>query len=100
MQDVGQALEHEQSRAVRMVVDVDAPDGGTTRALGLPILFNGTTNIAAGAPPRVGQDTAAVLRDFHFSDAEIARLVASGAVFQASEPAPAGAPSPAEAAAL
>jgi len=100
VQDVGQALEHEQSRAVRMVVDVDAPDGGTTRALGLPILFNGTTNIAAGAPPRVGQDTAAVLRDFHFSDAEIARLVASGAVFQASEPAPAGAPSPAEAAAL
>lgn len=83
VQDVGQALEHEQARAVRMVVDVDTPDGGTGRALGLPILFNGTTAIARSAPPRVGNDSADILREFHFSEAEIDALIDCGAVFQA-----------------
>ncbi|PLP96730.1 CaiB/BaiF CoA transferase family protein [Cupriavidus pauculus] len=81
--DVGQALEHEQARAVRMVVDVDGPDGQGMRALGLPILFNGKTQIAASAPPRVGEDSVAILRDFDFSDDEIENLVSCGAVFQA-----------------
>lgn len=83
VQDVGQALEHEQARAVRMVVDVDTPDGSTGRALGLPILFNGTTAIARSAPPRVGNDSADILREFHFSEAEIDALIDCGAVFQA-----------------
>lgn len=82
VQNVGQALEHEQARAVRMVVDVEAPDGGTTRALGLPILFNGKTAIAGSAPPRVGQHTSAILREFKFSEAEIYELIESGAVVQ------------------
>ncbi|MCY1254148.1 Acetyl-CoA:oxalate CoA-transferase [compost metagenome] len=81
--DVGQALEHEQARAVRMVVDVEGPEGQKIRALGLPILFNGKTQIAASAPPRVGEDSVEILRDFHFSDDEIESLVSSGAVFQA-----------------
>ncbi|MNU00020.1 Formyl-CoA:oxalate CoA-transferase [compost metagenome] len=65
-----------------MVVDVEAPDGGTARALGLPILFNGKTAIARSAPPRVGQHTSAILREFKFSDAEIHELIESGAVVQ------------------
>lgn len=84
--DVGQALEHEQARAVRMVVDVEAPKGGSSdsmRALGLPILFNGTTHIASSAAPSVGEDSADILREFAFSDAEIDELVACGAIFQA-----------------
>lgn len=68
VQNVGEALEHEQSRAIRMVVDVDAPGGGTKRALGLPILFNGTTRLATSAPPKVGQYSVEFLHEFNFSD--------------------------------
>ncbi|MBU9253809.1 CaiB/BaiF CoA transferase family protein [Burkholderia multivorans] len=83
VQNVAQALEHEQSKAIGMVVDVEAPNGGTTRSLGLPIHFNGTTQIASRAAPRVGQDTTDILRRFGFSDGEIDDLIASGAVLQA-----------------
>lgn len=83
VQNVAQALEHEQSKAMRMVVEVEAPNGGTTRALGLPIHFNGTTQIASRAAPRVGQDTADILRRFGFTDGEVDDLIASGAVLQA-----------------
>jgi crotonobetainyl-CoA:carnitine CoA-transferase CaiB-like acyl-CoA transferase len=86
VQNVAQALEHEQARAVRMVVDVDAPDGGKTRALGLPILFNGQTRIASRAAPRVGQDTEDILREFGFTDGEIEDLIACGAVLQHRSP--------------
>jgi len=82
VQNVAQALEHEQSRAVGMVVDVDLPDGGKTRALGLPVLFNGHAHTASGAAPRVGQNTLEILREFGFGDAEIQELVISGAVHQ------------------
>ncbi|PLZ00154.1 CoA transferase [Burkholderia sp. WAC0059] len=82
VQNVGEALEHEQSRAVGMVVDVEAPDGGRARALGLPVLFNGRSHTAAGAPPRVGQHSVEILREFGFAEAEIDALVASGAVSQ------------------
>jgi crotonobetainyl-CoA:carnitine CoA-transferase CaiB-like acyl-CoA transferase len=80
VQNVGQALEHEQSRVVRMVVDVDAPGGGRTRALGLPILFNGQSHVASTAAPHVGQDNLDILREFGFDQAEIRELVASGGV--------------------
>jgi crotonobetainyl-CoA:carnitine CoA-transferase CaiB-like acyl-CoA transferase len=85
VQNVGEALEHEQSRAVRMVVDVDAPGGGTKRALGLPILFNGTTRLATGVPPKVGQNSVEILSEFGFSESEIKALLASGAVMQNDE---------------
>jgi len=83
VQNVAQALEHEQSKAIGMVVDVEAPNGGTTRSLGLPIHFNGATQIASRAAPRVGQDSTDILRRFGFSDGEIDDLIASGAVLQA-----------------
>ncbi|MBI6885017.1 CaiB/BaiF CoA transferase family protein [Pseudomonas putida] len=82
VQDVGQALEHEQSRAVRMVVDVEAPGGGTKRALGLPILFNGKTCLASSAPPKVGQNSVEILREFKFTEDEIKVLLKSGAIIQ------------------
>jgi crotonobetainyl-CoA:carnitine CoA-transferase CaiB-like acyl-CoA transferase len=85
VQTVGEALDHEQTRAVRSVVDVPAPDGGTMRALGLPVLFNGTSHLADTPAPRVGENTADVLRQFGFTAGEIESLLASGAAHQ---PAP------------
>jgi crotonobetainyl-CoA:carnitine CoA-transferase CaiB-like acyl-CoA transferase len=82
VQTVGEALDHEQTRAVRSVVDVPAPDGGTMRALGLPVLFNGTSHLADTLAPRVGENTADVLRQFGFAADEIESLLASGAAHQ------------------
>lgn len=81
--NVMEALEHEQSRAVSMVVDADHADGGKTRSLGLPIHFDGKAPYARSAAPRVGQQTHKVLREFGFSEAELAELDAAGAISQA-----------------
>jgi crotonobetainyl-CoA:carnitine CoA-transferase CaiB-like acyl-CoA transferase len=81
--NVKEALEHEQSRAVSMVVEADHVDGGTTRSLGLPIHFDGEAPYARSAAPRVGQQTHDVLREFGFSEAEIATLDGAAAICQA-----------------
>ncbi len=49
---------------------------------GLPMLFNGRAHTAASAPPRVGQHTFDVLREFGFEDDEIEALLAAGVVSQ------------------
>lgn len=82
VQNVGQALEHEQSRAVGMIRDVEAPGGGKTRTLGLPVLLNGRSHIASSAAPRVGEHTEIVLSEFGFTPDEVAHLIACKAVFQ------------------
>lgn len=82
VQTVGEALDHEQTRSVRMVVDVPSPDGGTMRALGTPVLLGGTSYIAERPAPRVGENTAEVLREFGFEGGEIDALLESGAAHQ------------------
>ena len=83
--NVKQALEHEQSRAIAMVVKADHVDGGTTQTLGLPIHFDGEAPYARSAAPRVGQQTHEVLREFGFRDAEISELETLEAICQAPE---------------
>lgn len=85
VQDIAQALEHEQTRAVGMVLDTDAPGGKKTRALGLPVILDGQATPATGVPPRVGENTRAVLLGSGFTSAEIDALIEKGAVFQAAE---------------
>jgi crotonobetainyl-CoA:carnitine CoA-transferase CaiB-like acyl-CoA transferase len=85
VQNIAQALEHEQTRAVGMVVDTDAPNGKKTRALGLPVILDGQATPATGVPPRVGENTRAVLLECSFTTAEIDALIEKGAVFQAAE---------------
>ena len=83
VQDIGQALEHEQTRAVGMVIDAEGPGEQSRRALGLPVILDGQASPATGMPPRVGQHTCEVLRNAGFEDGEIASLLAAGAVFEA-----------------
>lgn len=82
VQTVGEALDHEQTSSVRMVVDVPSPDGGTMRALGSPVLFGGTSYIAERPAPRVGENTAEVLQEFGFDPEEVESLIESGAAHQ------------------
>lgn len=81
----GQALEHPQSRAVGMVVDVDDGAGGQMPGLGSPVNFSGHYGTAAvSAAPGIGQHSREVLGDFGFTDAEVGRLLADGVVHQGS----------------
>jgi len=79
---VGEALEHPQTRAAGMVVDV--PDGlpGCTQSLGPAVTLDGRygQTPATSAPPRVGQHSVAILEGFGFGGDEIRELVAAGVV--------------------
>lgn len=78
----GQALEHPQTRAVGMVVDVPGGLPGCTRSLGPAVTLDnqhGATP-ATSPPPRVGQHSVEVLQQFGFSPTEIHNLVAAGVV--------------------
>lgn len=75
----GQALDHPQSRAVGMVLDVDDGQGGQVRGLGSPVTLNRVpASHATSAAPHVGQHSARVLAEFGFTDAEVALLVDAG----------------------
>ncbi len=79
----GQALEHAQTRAVGMVIDVEDGQGGTARGLGSPVTLNGTVaREAVSAAPHIGEHTDDVLREFGFDEGEITRLHETGTVHQ------------------
>jgi crotonobetainyl-CoA:carnitine CoA-transferase CaiB-like acyl-CoA transferase len=80
--NVAQALENEQTKAVSMVIDVDHPGGKKGRAIGSPLHINGTSLAKTDAPPKVGQHTEAVLKEFGFASDEIAGLIRDSIVFQ------------------
>jgi crotonobetainyl-CoA:carnitine CoA-transferase CaiB-like acyl-CoA transferase len=80
--NVAQALENEQTKAVSMVIDVDHPNGKKGRAIGSPLHINGKSLAKTDAPPKVGQHTAAVLKEFGFAPDEIAGLLRDAIVFQ------------------
>ena len=77
---IGEALEHPQTLARGMVVDVHHAHAGPMRALGSPLHFSRTPTATARAAPMLGEHTREVLREFGYRDAEIDRLIAEGAV--------------------
>ena len=77
---IGEALEHPQTRARDMVVELDHPDAGRTRALGCPVHFSKTPARIDRPAPRLGEHTREVLREHGYDDAAIDTLVADGVV--------------------
>jgi len=69
--------------AREMVVELEHPRAGRTRALGLPVKLSRTPGKVSRPAPVLGQHTREVLGEFGFSAAEIDALVASGAVVAA-----------------
>jgi crotonobetainyl-CoA:carnitine CoA-transferase CaiB-like acyl-CoA transferase len=84
---IGEALEHPQTRARGMVVDLEHPQAGPTRALGCPIHFSATPTRVDRPAPLLGEHTRELLREYGYADAEIDALVEQGVV-GASPPAP------------
>ena len=83
VQNVAEALNHPQTQALNMVIDVEDANGGSMRSLGLPILFNGTNSPSASAAPQLGQHTQEVLTAWGVSADEYAVLVKEQACMQA-----------------
>jgi len=69
--------------AREMVVELQHPRAGRTRALGLPVKLSRTPGKVSRPAPVLGQHTREVLAEFGFSAAEIDTLVASGAAVAA-----------------
>jgi len=69
-----------QALARGMVVELEHPRAGRTRALGLPIKLSATPGSVTRPAPTFGQHTREVLGEFGFSAAEIDALYAANAV--------------------
>jgi crotonobetainyl-CoA:carnitine CoA-transferase CaiB-like acyl-CoA transferase len=72
-----------QTLARQMVVELEHPRAGRTRALGLPVKLSRTPGKVSRPAPLLGQHTREVLAEFGFSRAEIDDLVAAGAAVAA-----------------
>jgi crotonobetainyl-CoA:carnitine CoA-transferase CaiB-like acyl-CoA transferase len=77
---IGEALEHPQTRARGMVVELDHPQAGRTKALGSPLHFSATPARVTRPAPQLGEHTREVLREYDYTDAEIDALIAAGVV--------------------
>jgi crotonobetainyl-CoA:carnitine CoA-transferase CaiB-like acyl-CoA transferase len=77
---IGEALEHPQTRARDMVVDLAHPQAGSTKALGCPIHFSRTPTRITRPAPVLGEHTREVLRAYGYGETEIDTLIANGVV--------------------
>jgi crotonobetainyl-CoA:carnitine CoA-transferase CaiB-like acyl-CoA transferase len=76
---IGEMAEDPQTLAREMVVELEHPRAGRTRALGLPIKFSATPGRVARPAPCYGEHTREVLGEFGFATPEIEALIAGGA---------------------
>jgi crotonobetainyl-CoA:carnitine CoA-transferase CaiB-like acyl-CoA transferase len=81
---IGDMLADPQVAARDMVVEVDHPKAGRTKALGMPVKFSDTPCSVTRAAPLLGQHTREVLGTLGYSPAEIDSLASKGAVAIAS----------------
>lgn len=67
-------LAHPHTAARGIVLDYEHPTLGPMKTVAQPIQFDGAPRHVAAPPPRLGEDSAAVLASFGFSASEIAAL--------------------------
>lgn len=77
---IGEALTHPQTLARGMVVDLNHPQAGKTKAIGCPIHFSQTPAQINRPAPMLGQHTRELLLEFGFTDSEVDALVSQGVV--------------------
>jgi crotonobetainyl-CoA:carnitine CoA-transferase CaiB-like acyl-CoA transferase len=69
--------------AREMVIELEHPRAGRTRALGLPIKLSATPGGVSRAAPLLGQHTREVLAEYGFASREIEALIGAGAAVAA-----------------
>jgi crotonobetainyl-CoA:carnitine CoA-transferase CaiB-like acyl-CoA transferase len=77
---IGEMLADPQVAAREMVVEVDHPRAGPTKALGLPIKFSATPGSITRAAPLLGEHTREILATLGYSASDIEQLRKDGAV--------------------
>ena len=77
---LGEALTHPQTLARGMVVDLEHPEAGATRALGSPLHFSATPTRIDRPAPLLGEHTREVLRESGYTDAEVDAFAAARVV--------------------
>jgi len=80
---IGEALTHPQTLARGMVVDLVHPQAGPTQAIGCPIHFSHTPTQITRPAPLLGQHTRELLKEYHYSDAEIDAFISQGVIEEA-----------------
>ena len=78
--DVSQAVAHEQVAASGMIVGLPVEGAPAHRAVALPIAVDGARSAALAAPPRLGEHTDEVLRAAGITDARLAALRSAGVI--------------------
>lgn len=77
---MGEALTHPQVLARGMVVDLEHPVMGPTKALGCPVHFSVTPASIDRPAPMLGEHTREILKDAGYGDTDIDAMVADGTV--------------------
>ncbi len=77
--ELDEALESELVRERGMVVEFEQPGLGKVRQIGSPVKLSGTPALDPRPAPAIGADTADVLSEAGFSQAEVEALIESGA---------------------
>jgi alpha-methylacyl-CoA racemase len=85
--DLDEGLDSELVREREMVVEMEQPELGPIRLLGLPVKLSRTPGDGTRPAPALGEHTEDVLRGAGFSDDEVAALITSGAAAGSNEAA-------------
>lgn len=80
---IGEALSHPQTLARNMVVDLEHPQAGPTKALGCPIHFSETPTQITRHAPMLGEHSRELLKEYHYTDEEIDAFLAEGVIEEA-----------------
>lgn len=80
MNDVSQALAHEQVRAAGIVADLPLDGAPGHRVVALPLKMDGARAAPSAPPPPLGQDTETILAGLGYDAGEIAGLREAGIV--------------------
>jgi len=83
IQSIADMVSHPQTRAREMVVELEHPRAGRTRALGLPVKLSASPGGVDRPAPLLGEHTREVLAQFGVAREEIDALLAAGAAVAA-----------------
>jgi alpha-methylacyl-CoA racemase len=74
-------LEHDpQIKARNMIVEVETPDGGKVKQVGIAMKFSETPGSIRSVAPQMGQHTDAILADLGYTPEDIAKWRTDGAI--------------------